>query len=215
METKHFLIEELKATEDGEEGYIEGWASTFGNVDAQKDIVLPGAFAKSIQGRASKVKMLWQHKQDMPIGVWTEMRETPQGLYVKGKLLLKTALGRDAYEMLKAGAIDQMSIGYATKSYDIDRKTGVRSLKEVELHEVSLVTFPANDKARITDVKSAPQTLREFEEFLREEGKFSREQATTIALRGFKSLDQGEPVPVLTNEEVEGLKSAFRNVLTA
>lgn len=198
METKHFLIEEFKATEDGDSRLIEGWASTFGNVDSQKDIVLPGAFIKSIQGRAAKVKMLWQHKQDLPVGIWTEMKETAQGLYVKGQIL-DTTLGNDVYKLLKAGAIDRMSIGYSPKNYDIDRKTGVRSLKEVELFEVSLVTFPANDAATITNVKSRPQTIREFEERLRE-GGFSHEEATTIALKGFKALErQGEPDHELLN----------------
>ena len=148
MEIKNLTID-IKA--DADTRTIEGLGSVFGNVDGGGDIVLPGAFAKSIAGRLPK--MLWQHKSDMVIGKWDEVRETPEGLFLKGRLL-KTALGNDAYELAQHGAIDGLSIGYVTKDSEIDRKTGHRSLKQVDLHEVSLVTFPMNDKAGITRVKS-------------------------------------------------------------
>jgi HK97 family phage prohead protease len=154
LETKRFFIS-VKAAEDGT---IEGYGSTYGNVDFGKDVVVPGAFAKCIeQMKASgrNCKMLWQHKTDMPIGVWTEITESEKGLYLKGNLLLDTQMGREAYALLKAGAIDGLSIGYGVKNYSIDTKTGIRFLKELDLYEVSLVTFPMNEKATVTSVKSA------------------------------------------------------------
>ena len=160
----------------------------FNNVDGGGDIVLPGAFAKSIAGRLPK--MLWQHKSDMVIGKWDEVRETPDGLFLKGRLL-KTTLGNDAYELAQHGAIDGLSIGYVTKDSAFDRKSGTRSLKEVDLHEVSLVTFPMNDKAGITRVKSTDGTLlteREFEEFLRDVGQLSHKEAKIVLSEGYKSL---------------------------
>jgi HK97 family phage prohead protease len=135
---------------------IEGWASTFGNTDSQNDIVMPGAFAESLKTRMPK--MLWQHNSDQPCGIWDSATETPQGLYVKGRVL-NTSIGNDAYELLKAGAIDTMSIGYSVIDATWDYESGIRSLKEVELWEVSLVTFPANEQAKITTVKAMAEDL--------------------------------------------------------
>lgn len=149
MEVKDFTFE-MKA--DADARTIEGLGSVFGNVDQGNDIVLPGAFTKSL--KSGKPAMLWQHKADNVIGVWDEMRETGEGLYVKGRIL-ETTLGNDVYTLAKAGALSGMSIGYGVKDSSIDRKTGVRQLKELKLYEVSLVTFPMNDRATITRVKSA------------------------------------------------------------
>lgn len=192
METKHFAIEELEVKEDGESRTVEGFASVFNNVDGGKDIVMPGAFTRTLKGIKS-VPMLWQHDRHQPIGVWSEFEQNEKGLRVKGTII-DTALGLDAYKLAKAGALKGMSIGYSTKKYEIDATKGVRKLLDVDLGEISLVTFPMNEKATITRVKSqAPVTIREFEECLREVG-FSQKDATTIALRGFKALsDQGEP----------------------
>lgn len=154
MKHKSFHLSELKT--DDESRTVEGWASTFGNKDSYDDIVMPGAFAESI--RARMPKMLWQHDSDRPVGVWTAAAETVQGLYVKGTLL-DTTLGADVYKMLKAGAITDMSIGYATKEATYDQATGVRMLKKLDLWEVSLVTFPANDRANITMVKAAMEDI--------------------------------------------------------
>ncbi len=191
LEHKHFAIEELKA--DDETRTVEGFASVFNNVDNGKDIVLPGAFAKTI--KTGKPVMLWQHRSGDVLGVWDEVRETEKGLYVKGQIL-DTALGNDVYKLVKAKAVKGMSIGYATRKYEIDQAKGVRKLIELDLYEVSLVTFPMNEKATITRVKTdRPETIRQFEEFLREAG-FSQKDATTVALHGFKSLStQGEPDP--------------------
>lgn len=194
---------DLEIKVDDDSRTIEGWASVFDNVDAGNDIVLPGAFAKTLARRKAgdKVVMLWQHNTREPVGVWHDLKEIDKGLYGKGEIF-DTTLGNDAYKLLKGGAVKGLSIGYATKQYEIDQKKNVRKLIELDLYEVSLVTFPMNDKARVTRVKSLPRTLREFEEFLREAG-YGREDATTIALRGYKALDSGREAG---DEELETLR---------
>ena len=156
LKHKHFAIHDFKTGDDART--VEGWASTFGNKDQGDDVIAPGAFADSIQAR--KPKMLWQHDSRQVIGVWDSATETEQGLYVKGRIL-DTALGDDAYKLAKAGAIDSMSIGYAVKDAAYDRTTGVRTLKKVDLWEVSLVTFPMNERAQITTVKAALEDIDE------------------------------------------------------
>ena len=156
LKHKHFAIHDFKADDDART--VEGWASTFGNTDHGGDIIAPGAFADSIKLR--KPKMLWQHDSRQVIGVWDAATETDQGLYVKGRVL-DTALGDDAYKLAKAGAIDSMSIGYAVKDAAYDRNTGVRTLKKLDLWEVSLVTFPMNERAQITTVKAAMEDIDE------------------------------------------------------
>jgi HK97 family phage prohead protease len=152
LENKIFEIEELKA--DDADGLLtfEGYAAAFNNVDSQKDIILPGAFTKSIASRGDEIVLLWQHDTREPIGKG-QIREDKRGLFLKGTLS-RTDAGVKAHTLLKDGVIRQMSIGYSPKDWEIDPKKGVRQLKEVALWEASLVTFPANDKATITNVKS-------------------------------------------------------------
>lgn len=143
---------ELK--ELSQEGEFEGYASIFGELDDGNDIVLKGAFKKSLKARPpGKVRMLWQHGWHDPIGVWDEIREDDKGLFVRGHLLTDLAKGREAHVMLKAGALDGMSIGYRTVVSQRDEKTGVRKLKELELWEISLVTFPMGPSARVSATK--------------------------------------------------------------
>lgn len=136
------------------EGRFAGYASVFDVVDNQKDVIIKGAFSNTLKGRISHIKMLWQHQQDEPIGIFDRMFEDAHGLYVEGRLLLDVQRGREALALLKSGAISGLSIGYSPLRYRIDANTGVCILSEVELFEVSLVTFPANDAAGITVVKS-------------------------------------------------------------
>lgn len=197
-----FSFEEIKTDDDART--VEGLASVFGNVDSYKDIVMPGAFTKTLAKRKKPLPMLWQHDSGQVVGMWSQLEERDKGLYVKGTIL-DTTMGDDAYKLVKAGAVSGLSIGYSTEKYEIDNDKGTRKLLEVKLYEVSLVTFPANERAQITGVKQRPQTIREFEDFLREAGMFSREDATTVALRGFKALPtQGEP-----DQEVQTLAHLF------
>lgn len=168
---------------DGATGTVEGYGAVFGNVDSYGDVILPGAFAKGLGKR--KVKMLWQHDPSRPIGVWDEMREDDRGLYVRGRILSEVEKGREAIALMSAGAIEGLSIGYRT--VDAEYKDGNRMLKEVDLWETSIVTFPANELAEAS-VKSI-ETERDLEQVLIECG-LSRKAAKAIAAqgKGFLSL---------------------------
>lgn len=130
---------------------ICGYASLFGVIDQGDDIVAPGAYKASLKALAEKgmrVKMLWQHDPLQPIGLWDEVREDEKGLWVKGRLLESVEKGREAKALVEAGALDGLSIGYRTqKASKTDE--GRRLLTELELWEVSLVTFPMLPNARI------------------------------------------------------------------
>ena len=149
LETKFCRSEEVLSVTDGR--VIEGYASVFGVTDRGGDIVEPGAYAASLralEGAGRRVKMLWQHDPAEPIGIWDEVREDATGLYVKGRLLTDVARAREAAALLQAGAIEGLSIGYRTIRAKTD-DAGRRRLAELELWEVSLVTFPMLPEARV------------------------------------------------------------------
>ena len=173
---KQSFAAEIKAED---EGIFSGYASTFGNVDNGNDIVAKGAFTKSLAERpANKVKLLSQHKTDEPIGIFTEVFEDSKGLFVRGKLALGTQKGRETYELMKLGAIDGMSIGFRANPekqiYNESKRT--RTLKEVQLLEISLVTFPMNERAMVQSIKGE-KSIREWETILRDAGGLSRTEA--------------------------------------
>lgn len=142
-----------------ESGKFAGYASVFDVVDNQRDVVLRGAFRDSIVARVDEIKLLWQHNQAEPIGVFDVMFEDERGLYVEGRLLLEVARAREAYALLKSGAVNGLSIGYTPVKYRMNPDSGVRELRQVDLWEVSLVTFPANDVSRVTVVKGQDKEL--------------------------------------------------------
>lgn len=144
-------------------GRFAGYASVFNVVDSQRDIMLAGAFSKTLSRRHDNVKLLWQHQQEEPIGVFDVMFEDERGLYVEGRLLLDVQRARESYALLKAGAVSGLSIGYSPVRYRIDPDSGVRQLAEVELWEISLVTFPANTAANVTVVKRVEPILSNYE----------------------------------------------------
>lgn len=152
METKFLKFsEDLKASE----GVISGYASRFGMVDQGGDRVMPGAYAKSLQkamDTGRKIKMLWQHDPTQPIGVWDDVKEDETGLYVKGRIMQNVQKGAEALALIEAGAIDGLSIGYRTVAAG-KAKDGARELKELDLWEVSTVTFPMQEEAVISDIK--------------------------------------------------------------
>jgi HK97 family phage prohead protease len=134
-------------------GLLEGYASTFGNVDSYGDVIAPGAFMKSLAEHKSAGTMpalLWQHNADDPIGVWTDAREDERGLKVSGRLTLDTKRGAEARALVKDGAL-ALSIGFQTR--DSASENGRRVLKDIKLWEISLVTFPMLSGARVTGVK--------------------------------------------------------------
>jgi len=130
---------------------VSGYASVFGRRDKGGDVVMPGAYGASLAALGAagrRVKMLWQHDPAQPIGVWDEVREDDRGLWVKGRLLAEVARGREALALIGAGAIDGLSIGYRTLRAERDAGGG-RRLVELDLWEVSLVTFPMLPEARV------------------------------------------------------------------
>ncbi len=143
-------------------GVFEGYASLFGVMDLGGDIIERGAFRDTLDvNGAAHVKMLWQHNQTEPIGVWLSIVEDARGLKVRGQLDLAVARAREALALMKSGAVDGLSIGFraerATKN-----ASGVRLLHRIDLVEISLVTFPMAPKARVTSVKIAPSTRAEM-----------------------------------------------------
>ena len=182
-------------------GMIEGYASIFGNVDSYGEIVEPGAFVKSLEKSAKtgrKIKMLWQHDPHQPIGVWDELAEDTKGLRVRGRLLIdQSPKAREAHGLLQAGALDGLSIGYRTiKAAPKEGKAGILSLLELDLLENSVVTFAANERARVEVVKSILDaglmpTVREFEGLLRDAG-FSKAKAAALAASATPHL-RGDP----------------------
>ena len=169
-------------------GTFCGYGNVYGVVDQGDDIVSTGAFAESLAEWTAKARqpaMLWQHNSRQPIGAYTVMREDHTGLYVEGKLALKTQMGAEAYELMKMDAISGLSIGFQTREDSYDQKTGVRTIKRGDLYECSLVTFPMNDQARVSAVKSieAISDLSGAESILREVGGISRSEAKAIVSR--------------------------------
>jgi HK97 family phage prohead protease len=139
------------------DGVFEGYASLFGLVDLGGDLVAPGAFARSLAKRGpGQVRMLWQHDPAAPIGSWTSIVEDGRGLKVKGRLNLAVARAREALALLREGAVDGLSIGFRVKTARKSATGGVRRLIDLDLWEVSIVTFPMLPQARVTSVKRAP-----------------------------------------------------------
>jgi HK97 family phage prohead protease len=163
LETKFCKFERSPSL--GQSGVLSGYASLFDTIDQGGDSVAKGAYAAALaqmSARGTKVKMLWQHDPASPIGVWDDIREDGRGLWVSGRLLESVAKGREARALIEAGAIDGLSIGYrVVKSY---RSTeGVRVLTEVELWEVSLVTFPMLSQARVAAQKAEDRGAGDIE----------------------------------------------------
>jgi uncharacterized protein len=196
MKLKHRQVPfTFKAVKD--DGTFEGYASVFGNTDAYRDVVMPGAFADSLvkwKEQDAAPPVLWQHQSYSPIGATTAISEDGKGLYVAGQLLIKDVQqAREAHALAKAKVVRGLSIGYDPIEDEYDGKTNVNKLIKLDLWEYSFATFPANTEATITQVKSLLAggdlpSLPDFEDFLREAGSFSRSQAKVVAKYGLERL---------------------------
>jgi HK97 family phage prohead protease len=220
--TKEFSLSLKSVSEDGT---FEGYASIFGNVDSYGEIVLPGAFEKSL-ARHKKEKtsplLLWQHNPDQPIGVWDELNEDTKGLYGKGRLLLGVQQAKEAHILLSAGALQGLSIGYRIMKSAPEGDT--LKLVELDLIEASVVSFPANRKARVETVKSenmesfarrlrdgdAPP-IKEFEDILREVG-ISKSMAVAIASHGYAKVARSEFGDAEVKSAVQGAIASLRSI---
>ncbi len=204
MQILHKSIDlELKSLTD--KGSFSGYGSVFNVIDKGGDIVAPGAFAESLgkwQKSGRTVPVLWQHQPDQPIGAWEALKEDDHGLLGEASLWLDDApYARLAHKGMSTKTITGLSIGYRVKDYSVNKDTGVYTLQKLDLVEISVVTNPMNDDARVADVKSLIEagrmpTLPEFEKFLCDAGGFSRTQAKAIAGSGLSKL--------LTRCEAEG-----------
>lgn len=210
----HYKALTFKAASEGlQANEFAGYASTFGFVDSDGDIVQAGAFARHLDFFKAEGAICWQHSMRTPIGRVLDAHEDEKGLFLKARIS-ETEQGKDALTLLRDGVIRKLSIGYEVKGfeilseasarellgerYDDARKMlpawmeGFRLLKEIKVWETSLVTFPANEHAAITAVKHAgrtPETERELEGLLRDAG-FSRKQATALVADGWKALQR-------------------------
>lgn len=202
----HTKLDLKKLTEKGE---FEGYGSVFNEVDMGGDKVMPGAFKNSLAGKPlTAIKLLWQHDPGTPIGVWEEMKEDERGLFVKGQILTAVQKGAEALALMKAGVIDGLSIGFRTVKSMWEDNNEVRQLLEVDLWEISVVTFPMNLRARVDGVK---MTMRDAEAVLRDGGMPSN-FAKLVAKYGFEEAErkvqrerrEAEPVGVDANALIGG-----------
>lgn len=222
MKTKDFALQVKDLSEDGT---FEGYGSVFGNVDSYGEKVVPGAFVKSLAAHkreGTSVLMLWNHDPHQPIGVWEDLAEDAKGLWGKGRFLLDIQRAREVHTLAKNKAIGGLSIGY--REVDVDDDKGVRLLKELNLYEISPVTFPANRRARIEAVKSErmeelarrfrdgdPMPIKDFEDLLREAG-FPKSAAVAIASHGYAKVIRSESEGVKA-ERMAALQEAVRSLL--
>ena len=216
MDVKHLDMSlDIKALND--EGIFEGYASTHYTVDRGGDRVEQGAFDRSLaryKARNQRPKMLWQHDPTKVIGVWDEMYQDDKGLFVKGRLLKETQLGKECHVLMRAGAIDSMSIGYRTLDADYEGDDAeIRVLKELDLFEVSVVTFPMNPDAVVTDVKRI-DSIRDVERLLRD-GGVPNSMAKLIASHGFneavKRIDGQRDAATTDNEVFSRLMKSLQD----
>jgi uncharacterized protein len=137
------------------DGTFAGYASLFNTEDMGRDIVLPGAFRDSLAKRgAAGIRLLYQHNPAEPIGVWESLKEDARGLYARGRLMLAVARAREVLALMRAGALDGLSIGFRAVTGNRDAKTGIRRLARIDLWEISIVTFPLLPEARVAHVKA-------------------------------------------------------------
>ena len=147
-----FAPVDLKSVEA--DGTFSGYASLFGEVDLGRDVVMPGAFRDSLAARGARgVKLLFQHDPNEPIGVWLDLAEDGKGLRARGRLMPEVTRGREVLSLMRAGALDGLSIGFRTVTGRSDPKSGVRRLHKIDLWEISVVTFPMLPEARVSAVK--------------------------------------------------------------
>lgn len=177
---------ELKNLDDA--GHVEGLAAGVGDADVGNDTILPGAFAKTLAARGGRpLPMLHSHDQGRPIGVWTDLHETPDGLYAKGRITIATRDGAEAHALARDGALSGISIGYIARNPRLSGKGG-RTLPEIDLHEASLVAVPMHPRAQVASVK-AIGNAGDIAELLRERG-FSGRQAKSAAGAAWKAINE-------------------------
>lgn len=219
MKTKDFALQ-IKEVSDA--GTFEGYGSVFGVRDSYNESVEPGAFVESLvkhKQAGTFPLMLWQHDPWSPIGVWDDMAEDKKGLWVKGHLLEGIQKADEARILLKAGAIQGLSIGYGEIDTEQSQNGGPRKLMKLSLREVSIVSFPANQRARVESIKSErmeefarrlrdgdPLPVKEFEDILRDAG-VPKSMAVQIASAGYAKAIRRDSEGDQANDAVEFLRA--------
>ena len=190
-ETRLSPVYEFKRTNVDNAGVFKGYASTFnGPVDSFGDIVAPGAFVDSLkqhQSDGSSPALLWSHDQTEVIGRWTNLEEDAYGLKAIGKLTLATVKGKEAHALMKDEALG-LSIGFRVVESKFDHGSKTNTLSKIKLFEISLVGIPSNPAAKITAVKSAITTVREYEDVVRDVLGYSKREAKRLASGGWPAL---------------------------
>ena len=202
LEAVEFKLDEAR------KGFFAGYASVFGGVDSYGDTILPGAYKKTLKHRRRPVQMRWNHYGPV-IGKWLRLEEDEKGLYVEGELTPGHSVAEDAYALLKHGAVDGLSIGYRPVKVE-NHGDGRRTLKEIELIEISIVESPADLSARVVDVKSAldeAESLKDIEALLREAAGFSRAGACALVSRTKAMARGGRDDELKTSELLEAIKA--------
>jgi HK97 family phage prohead protease len=198
---------DTKALDDS--GSFEGYAAIFNNVDNGMDVIQPGAFKEIVTTRDGMVRVLHYHRPAEPIGK-AEVKEDDKGLRFKGQLILDDPLGKRVHSHMKAGILDGMSIGYDVLPGGADiLASGVRALKALKLWEISVVTFGMNPLALVEGVKAEQIcNIRDYEDFLRDVGGFSKTHAKALASGGWKAL-QGQREAAGATLDVTRIANAF------
>lgn len=196
-----------------EAGVFEGYASLFDRIDMSRDIVERGAFAKAIATRGpGGIRMLFQHDPAQPIGAWTAIAEDEFGLKVRGRLSAGSTRAREVRELIRDGALDGLSIGFKVARGHTDPKTGIRHIREADLWEISVVTFPMQDGARIAKGAALP-TTREFERWLTRDAQLTRKEARHVVAHGFASLRrERDAAPDAETSLAERIRRAARSL---
>jgi uncharacterized protein len=199
------------------DGSFSGYASLFGRVDLGRDVVERGAFAQSLKNRgAARIRMLFQHDPNQPIGTWTELKEDARGLFVRGRLTRGVTRSQEVLNLMRGGALDGLSIGFRAVKARTDSATGLRRILEAELWEISVVTFPMMPDARVERVKSFGgkrplPTTRAFERWLIRDAGLTTRDARTVIAEGFASLTREQDVTRKTPDTlVETIRRATR-----
>ena len=200
---------EVKAVDDA--GNFEGYASVFNNIDLGDDVILPGAFTRVKTTRAGRLKLALFHDLTRLVGS-AEYNQDQHGLYLKGRINLNVSYARDAYELMKEGTLDSMSIGFNTLDDAIEQREGrrVRIISQAELWEASIVPFGMNPEAQVMSVKS---DIRLFESALRERMGLSQKEAAAVASLGYPAIHRdGDDAATATVEELKKLSLNIENL---
>ena len=200
---------EVKAVDDA--GNFEGYASVFNNIDLGDDVILPGAFTRVKTTRAGRLKLALFHDLTRLVGS-AEYNQDQHGLYLKGRINLNVSYARDAYELMKEGTLDSMSIGFNPLDDAIEQREGrrVRIISQAELWEASIVPFGMNPEAQVMSVKS---DIRLFENALRERMGLSQKEAAAVASLGYPAIHRdGDDAATATVEELKKLSLNIENL---